>query len=139
MTNGGTGPYRNSLLIITSGRGTRPPSIALVHPKPPYNVTVLLDNYFGRQFNSLNDIKVHNSGKLFFTDPVYAVYVSSQRHLINIPDTRYGFLNHFRPLPLLPAQVYRLDPDTGAVRVVADGFDKCNGVAFTKDGKTAYV
>ncbi|THH16198.1 hypothetical protein EW146_g4402 [Bondarzewia mesenterica] len=122
MTNGGTGPYRGNLLLITSGRGQRPPSIALVNPQEPHNATVLLDNFFGRQFNSLNDIKVHpTSGKFFFTDVIY------------------GWLNHFRPEPLMPSQVYRFDPDTGAVRVVADGFDKCNGIAFTKDGQTAYV
>ncbi|KAJ7596200.1 D-lactonohydrolase-like protein [Mycena floridula] len=121
MTNGGTGPYKSSLLLITSGRGNLPPSIVLVDPAAPHNATVLLDNFFGRQFNSLNDIKVHPSGKLFFTDVIY------------------GFVNHFRPAPLMPNQVYRLDPDTGAVRVVADGFDKCNGIAFTQDGKTAYI
>ncbi|KAG6902430.1 hypothetical protein C0995_016609 [Termitomyces sp. Mi166 len=119
MTNGGTGPYNSSLLLITSGRGSLPPSIALVNPKTPNNVTVLLDNFFGRQFNSLNDIKVHPSGKLFFTDSVY------------------GFLNHFRPNPLFPNQVYRFDPETGAVRAVATDFDKCNGIAFTADGNTA--
>lgn len=121
MTNGGTGPYKSSLLLITSGRGPLPPSIVLVNPLPPHNTTVLLDNFFGRQFNSLNDIKVHPSGKFFFTDPPY------------------GFYNHFRPAPLLPNQVYRFDPDTGVVRVVADQFDKCNGIAFTQDGKTAYI
>lgn len=69
MTNGGTGMYRSSLILATSGRGSRPPSIVLANPRPPYNVTVLLDNYFGRQFNSLNDVKVHpKSGKFFFTD-----------------------------------------------------------------------
>lgn len=68
----------------------------------------------------------------------------------------YGWLNHFRPEPLMPnqvrggnritspfliylSQVYRLDPDTGAVRVIATDFDKCNGIAFTGDGKTAYM
>jgi gluconolactonase len=71
MTNGGTGPYKSSLLLIASGRGPRPPTIALVNPNPPHNTTVLLDNYFGRQFNSLNDIKVHPSGKIFFTDTMY--------------------------------------------------------------------
>ncbi|KAK0444224.1 calcium-dependent phosphotriesterase [Desarmillaria tabescens] len=121
MTNGGTGPYKSSLLLITSGRGPLPPSIALVNPRPPHNVTVLLDNYFGRQFNSLNDIKVHPSGKIFFTDVIY------------------GFLNRFRPAPQMPSQVYRFDPVTGVVRVVADGFDKCNGLAFSGDGKTAYI
>ncbi|KAI0696584.1 calcium-dependent phosphotriesterase [Cytidiella melzeri] len=122
MTNGGTGPFRGSLLLINSGRGALPPSIALVNPEEPHNATVLLDNFFGRQFNSLNDIKIHpQSKKLFFTD------------------VTYGFLNHFRPAPLMPSQVYRFDPDTGVVRVVADGFDKPNGIAFTKDGKTAYI
>lgn len=72
MTNGGTGPYRSSLLLITSGRGSLPPSIVIVNPKPPYNATVLLDNFFGRQFNSLNDIKIHpTTGMLFFTDVMY--------------------------------------------------------------------
>ena len=52
---------------------------------------------------------------------------------------RYGFLNHFRPTPLMPNQVYRFDPDTGSIRVVADGFDRCNGIAFAPDGKTAFV
>ncbi|KAF9028930.1 D-lactonohydrolase-like protein [Hymenopellis radicata] len=121
MTNGGTGPVNSSLLLINSGRGPRPPNIVRVNPSSPQNATVLLDNYYGRQFNSLNDIKVHPSGKLFFTDVVY------------------GFLNHFRPQPLMPSQVYRFDPATGAVRVVADGFDKPNGIAFTADGKTAYI
>lgn len=39
----------------------------------------------------------------------------------------------------MPSQVYRFDQDTSAVRVVADGFNMCNGLAFTGDGKTAYV
>ncbi|KAI0084603.1 D-lactonohydrolase-like protein [Irpex rosettiformis] len=122
MTNGGTGPFRGNLLLVNSGRGNLPPSITIVNPEAPHNATVLLDNFFGRQFNSLNDVKIHpTSKKLFFTD------------------VTYGWLNHFRPLPLLPSQVYRFDPDTGIIRVVADGFDRPNGIAFTKDGKTAYI
>ncbi|KAG6888083.1 hypothetical protein C0995_010786 [Termitomyces sp. Mi166 len=121
MTNGGTGPYNSSLLLVTFGRGSLPPSIALVNPKAPNNVTILLDNFFGRQFNSLNDITVHPNGKLFFTD------------------VAYGFLSHFRPDPMLPNQVYQFDPGTGTVQVVATDFDKCNGIAFTADGNTAYI
>ncbi|KAH0582071.1 hypothetical protein H2248_011727 [Termitomyces sp. 'cryptogamus'] len=68
MTNGGTRPYNLSLLFVTSGCGSLLPSIALVDPKAPNNVSILLDNFFGQQFNSLNDIKVHPSGKLFFTN-----------------------------------------------------------------------
>ncbi|KII85409.1 hypothetical protein PLICRDRAFT_314875 [Plicaturopsis crispa FD-325 SS-3] len=120
MTNGGTGPYKSSLVLVNSGRNTLPPTVTLVNIHPPHNTTVLLDNYFGRQFNSLNDIKILD-GKFFFTDPTY------------------GWLVRFRPLPTLPTQLYRFDPETGAVRVVADGFDKCNGLAFDKTGKIAYV
>ncbi|KAF9475741.1 calcium-dependent phosphotriesterase [Pholiota conissans] len=122
MTNGGTGPFKSSLVLINSGRGPLPPSIALVNPNPPHNATVLLDNFFGRQFNSLNDIKVHpTSGVFFFTD------------------VTYGSLLAFRPPPVLPNQVYRFDPMTAEVRVVATDFNKCNGLAFSADGKTAYV
>lgn len=68
MTNGGTN-YKNDLLFITSGRAYLPPSIVLANPHPPYNTTVLLDNFHGRHFNSLNDIKVHpTTGAIFFTD-----------------------------------------------------------------------
>jgi gluconolactonase len=52
---------------------------------------------------------------------------------------RYGYLNWFRSAPLMPNQVYRFDPISGSVRVVADGFNKCNGIAFTEDGQTAYM
>ncbi|EKM77649.1 hypothetical protein AGABI1DRAFT_130338 [Agaricus bisporus var. burnettii JB137-S8] len=122
MTNGATGPSNGNLILANSGRGTIPSTIALVNSKPPHNATVILNNYFGRQFNSLNDVKVHpTSGNLFFTDTIY------------------GFLNRFRDTPLLPGQVYRFDMDTSAVRVVADNIDKPNGIAFTADGKTAYI
>ena len=68
MKNGGKGSYNGPLLLITSGTGDRPPSIVLVNPKPPYDATVLLNNFLGRRFNSLNNIKVHPTGKILFTD-----------------------------------------------------------------------
>ena len=52
---------------------------------------------------------------------------------------RYGFELNTRPQPEMPRQVYMFDPITGAVGVVADGFEECNGIAFTEDGKTAYM
>ena len=51
----------------------------------------------------------------------------------------YGHLFNFRPAPRLPNHVYRFDPRTGAVRVVAADFDKPNGIAFSPDGKKAYM
>ncbi|KAH7915508.1 hypothetical protein BJ138DRAFT_1141478 [Hygrophoropsis aurantiaca] len=122
MVNGGTGLYKGNLLFVTSGRALLPPSIVLVNPNPPYNTTVLLDNFLGRQFNSLNDVKIlPGTDIIFFTDPTY------------------GYINKFRPEPMMPSQVYRFDPSTGQVRVVADQFTEPNGIAFTADGRTAFV
>ncbi|KAK7031493.1 SGL domain-containing protein [Favolaschia claudopus] len=121
INNGGT-PFRGDLLLVTTGSGPLPPSVVRVNSRPPFNTTILLNNFYGRQFNSLNDAKVHPlSRAIFFTD------------------VSYGFENGFRPAPLFPNQVYRFDPDTGDVRVVADGFSQCNGIAFSPDGRTAYI
>ncbi|KIK33296.1 hypothetical protein CY34DRAFT_18460 [Suillus luteus UH-Slu-Lm8-n1] len=122
MVNGGTGPYKGDLLFVTTGRALLPPSVVRVNPNPPYNATVLLDNFLGRQFNSLNDVKIlPGTDIIFFTDPAY------------------GWLNGVRPDPKLPSQVYRFDPSTGQVRVVADQFVLSNGIAFSADGKSAFV
>ncbi|KAF5392812.1 hypothetical protein D9757_000942 [Collybiopsis confluens] len=121
MTNGGTGLYKGQIILMNEGRGHRPSTIALMNPYPPYNVSVILDNFYGRHFNSLNDVKVHKSGSIFFTD---------------VP---YGYYHHFRPSPQLPNQVYSFDPRTGAIGVVADQVNKPNGLTFSKDYQTAYI
>lgn len=73
-------------------------------------MAVLLNNFFGRQFNSLNDVAIHPKNKeVYFTD---------------VP---YGYYQDFRPSPGLQNQVYRFNPDTGAVRIAADGFVHPNG------------
>lgn len=75
-----------------------------------FSSTVLLNNFFGRQFSSLNDVAVHPVNKdVYFTD------------------TLYGYLQDFRPPPGFPNQVYRLTPSTGALAAVADGFALPNG------------
>jgi gluconolactonase len=56
-------------LFVTTGRALLPP-VVRVNPNPPYNATVLLDNFLGRQFNSLNDVKILPGTEIiFFTDP----------------------------------------------------------------------
>ena len=70
----------------------------------------LINNFFGRQFNSLNDVSINpRNGDIYFTH------------------TQYGYWQHFRPEPGLQNQVYRLNMETGAVTVVADGFVSPNG------------
>ena len=69
MANGGTGPYKGNIIFMNEGRGNLPSNMVLVNPYPPYNASILLDNFYGREFNALNDAKVHSSGVIFFTDP----------------------------------------------------------------------
>ncbi|KAM5386604.1 hypothetical protein ACJZ2D_000567 [Fusarium nematophilum] len=120
--NGGTN-YNGQIIFAGEGQGDDVPSaLYLMNPQEPYNTTVLLNNYFGRQFNSLNDVGVNpRNGDLYFTD------------------TLYGYLQDFRPVPGLRNQVYRLNFATGAVTVVADDFTLPNGIGFSPDGRRAYV
>jgi hypothetical protein len=86
MTNGGT-YYQGQVLLVQSGRAhEHAPNLALVSTQPPHEARIILDNYFGRQFNSLNDATVHPTSKaIFVTDPTY------------------GFVVGFRPKPQVNA------------------------------------
>lgn len=84
-------------------------------PKP------MVTNFHGRDFNSVNDVVVSQDGCIWFTDPVY------------------GHEQDFRRKPQLPNQVYRYNPITGDIRVVADGFDRPNGICFSPDERIVYI
>jgi gluconolactonase len=120
--NGGTN-YRGQILFAAEGQGAHITSdLIVMNPLEPYNTTVLLNNYFGRQFNSLNDVAINpRNDDIYFTD------------------TLYGHLQDFRPAPGLRNQVYRYNDRTGAVSVVADGFTLPNGITFSPKGEYAYI
>lgn len=82
---------------------------------------VLVDRWLGQPFNSTNDVVVKRDGTIWFTDPCY------------------GSLQGFRPAPLVGSYVYRYDPADGSVNVVADSFDKPNGLAFSADESILYI
>lgn len=77
--------------------------------------------FYGRPFNSVNDIVVRNDGLIWFTDPIY------------------GFEQEYRPRPRLPSKVYMYNPKTGNVRAMTDGFGRANGICFSPDERTIYV
>lgn len=81
----------------------------------------VVDEWRGLPLNSPNDVVVASDGALWFTDP------------------SYGHLQGFRPEPRLGDFVYRHDPATGQTTVVADGFDKPNGIAFSPDERVLYI
>lgn len=121
-SNGATN-FRGQFVFAGQGQGDEiAPALYLMNPREPYNTTVIVNNFYGRQFNSLNDVATNpRNGEIYFTDSLY------------------GYLQDFRPPPGIPTQVYRLNPDTGALTTVADGFDKPNGITFSPNGSFAYV
>ncbi|KAH9884696.1 D-lactonohydrolase [Xylariomycetidae sp. FL2044] len=115
--------YKGNILFAGEGQGANvAPELIIMNPREPYNTTVLVNNFFGRQFNSLNDISINPRNKdVYFTDPLY------------------GYLQDFRPRPGLPCQVYRYSESTGAITVAADGFNEPNGLTFSPDGTYVYI
>jgi gluconolactonase len=81
----------------------------------------LIDSLRGLRLNSPNDVVVKSDGTIWFTDP------------------SYGFLQGFKPEPQLGDFVYRYDPSRDRLTVVADSFDKPNGIAFSPDEQVLYV
>jgi gluconolactonase len=89
-------------------------------------VTVLADRYQGRRFNSPNDVVVRADGSVWFTDPSYGIFSDYEG---NRGESEFGG----------DCYVFRLDPATGDLRVVADDFCRPNGLAFSPDERRLYI
>jgi gluconolactonase len=87
-------------------------------------ITVLADSYDGKRLNSPNDVVVHSSGAIYFTDPAYGIE---------------GWYEGYDAESEIGAcHVYRVDPD-GEITIAADDFDRPNGLAFNVDESKLYV
>lgn len=87
-------------------------------------VSVLADRYRGKRLNSPNDVICRSDGSIWFTDPTYGINT----------DYEGG-----KQESELPPCVYRLDPATGELAVVADDFEGPNGLAFSPDERLLYI
>src|SRR6201998_351358 len=89
------------------------------------SITVIADKYNGKKLNSPNDVVVAADGSIWFTDPVY------------------GIGGNYEGIKEQPEQekhnVYRVDPKSGDIKVVADDFVEPNGIAFSPDEKKLYI
>jgi gluconolactonase len=83
-------------------------------------VTILADKYLGRRLNSPNDLVVHSSGSIYFTDPPYG-----------LPNQSEGKELDFQG-------VYRLTPK-GELNLLVKDFTRPNGIALSPDEKKLYV
>jgi gluconolactonase len=118
--NGMTLDAEGRLVVCEQGSRSRPAALARVD-RTTGSAETLVDGVQGARLNSPNDVIVRGDGSIWFTDP------------------SYGFLQGFRPEPQVPDRVYRHEPERGELAVVADGFDKPNGLAFSPDERVLYV
>src|ERR1700744_4591127 len=81
-------------------------------------ITVIADSYDGKPLNSPNDIICKSDGSIWFSDPPFGVL---------------GYYEGHKADPELPTNVYRWDPQTKALSVVAGDINRPNGLAFTPD------
>ena len=87
--------------------------------------SVLADRYEGKRFNSPNDVVVKSDGSIWFTDPSYGI------------DSDYE--GDAAPGEIGSRNVYRIDPESGRVNVVASDFEQPNGLAFSPDESLLYI
>ena len=121
MLNGGVNYTDSSILLCAQGSKSTDLSGIIELDLTTLTTKTLISSFYGHPFNSVNDVIVHPDGSIWFTDP------------------SYGYHQGIRNKPVLPNHVYRFDPTTKAIRAVADGFSRPNGLCFSPDAKILYV
>jgi gluconolactonase len=119
FSNGNTRDLQGRL--VTCEHGTR----RITRTEVDGSITVLADRWQGKRLNSPNDVTVKSDGTIWFTDPPYGIMNDYEGHPA---ESEIG-----------AAYVYRLDPASGALDVVADDFVRPNGICFSADERTLYV
>jgi gluconolactonase len=88
-------------------------------------VTTIAESYRGKRLNSPNDVVVKSDGSIWFTDPTYGI------------DSDYEGNKGVSEQE--GSNVYRVDPASGEVSLVADDFVQPNGLAFSPDESMLYI
>ena len=107
--------------LITCEQGGR----RVVRTEWDGSLTVLADRYHGRRLNSPNDVVVKSDGSIWFTDPNYGI----------ISD----YVGRKDAQEIDGCYVYRLDPASGDLAIVAEDFSMPNGLAFSPDEEKLYI
>jgi gluconolactonase len=87
-------------------------------------ITVVADRYDGKPLNSPNDVVCKSDNSLWFTDPPF------------------GILGYYEGHPAkseLPTNVYRWDPTSRELALVAGDIARPNGLAFSPDESKLYI
>ncbi|WP_335965407.1 SMP-30/gluconolactonase/LRE family protein [Galbibacter sp. PAP.153] len=89
---------------------------------PDKEITVVLDNYKGKNLNGPNDLWIDEKGGVYFTDPYY------QR----------TYWTRTEP-EMKERRVYYLSPNGKELKVVADGFVNPNGIIGSYKNNILYI
>jgi len=95
----------------------------------PGSEDALADTWDGKRLNSPNDLVVHSSGAIVFTDPAYGTDTGRT--------PRFGYEGQREELDF--RGVYRIDPDGSLHCVAPTGFTNPNGLAFNPDESQLYI
>ena len=88
------------------------------------SITVLATHYDGKELNSPNDVIVKSDGSIYFTDPSFG-----RMKYYGVPrETELDFRG-----------VYRLEPESGDLTLLASDFDQPNGLCFSADESQLFV
>jgi gluconolactonase len=99
---------------------------SLIRERPDGRREVLASHFENQELNSPNDVCVHSSGAIYFTDPWYG---------------RMPVYGVERPRQLGFQGVYRVPSGGGAPRLLVERhlFDQPNGLCFSPDERLLYV
>ena len=99
---------------------------SLVRERPDGRREIVASHVENQELNSPNDVCVHSSGAIYFSDPWYG---------------RMPVYGVERPRQLGFQGVYRVPPGGGAPRLLVDRylFDQPNGLCFSPDERLLYV
>ena len=110
---------RQGRLVSCSHRGR-----CLYRTEYDGTITTLVTHHAGKRLNAPNDVIVKSDGTIWFTDPLYGIS----------NDYEGG-----RQQSEQPPGLYRFDPESGAILLMANDFDGPNGLAFSPDERRLYV
>ncbi len=107
--------------LVSCSHGAR----GVLRTEPDGAVTVLADRHEGKRLNSPNDVVVASDGAVWFTDPDYGIMSDYEGYKSEREQDG--------------CYVFRLDPQSGDLAIVADDFVKPNGLCFSPDESILYI
>lgn len=96
----------------------------ITRTEPDGVVTTLVTHHAGRRLNAPNDVVCRSDGSIWFTDPLYGISTDYEGG-VQVSEQ--------------PPALYRFDPASGEIRVMASDFAGPNGLAFSPDENRLYV